>query len=701
MTVVSSAWAQPWQVTEVFGPSQNGLVETKSIDFDLDGDLDVLAISLNDGNIRLYENDGDLNFKQTIISREARGAIGLHVAHLNGDQYPDFAVVSAAAGIAGVFYNQNGEQFQLQIVANRLKAPIDVVTTDINRDGLNDLVVASFQGNSIDAYIQQNGGLFVHQQLLDGIVNPRELFVVDLNNDGWNDILAASSGDNSIWWLKSNQDETFAATKLAKDENEPLSVTACQLDGQRGLDVVYSSSGNNAVYALLQEPEPEKFERIVIGQNFARSRQVGCADINNDNLMDIALTSTGDGILRELRQVDNFEFSEITVSNVNDGIVSLELVDFDGDKRLEILTEAFFEKKPLIFLNQLDGYEPLEVFNAFPDGAYGVDVGDFNADGILDVTSVSLRDNAVRWYEKTPQGFTSHLVSDNVEGARGVVAVDLDQNGSVDLLSSGAFDDTFRWHRNDGNGNFEEIVIFDNANNAAGLTATDVNGDKVLDVVTTSTLDDTVRWFSRQGESFTEHIIDTEADGAFAVESVDIDGDQDQDLLVANFIGNSIVLYENDGAAQFTKRIISENKTKPFSIAWGDMDGDGDLDVISSASSDNAVWWHEQQANLTFTDHLISDSIDKPQGLVVQKQGRSVINIFISAGVSNAIFRAGVGENAQITVTQILENVRGAIDLAVYDNNEGQLVAASSLDDAVRLLVPPAPLDLIFRNGFD
>ncbi len=60
---------------------------------------------------------------------------------------------------------------------------------------------------------------------------------------------------------------------------------------------------------------------------------------------------------------------------------------------------------------------------------------------------------------------------------------------------------------------------------------------------------------------------------------VDLDGDGDQDLVVATIV--VIVFAENDGAARFTVRGGHRGAPYPFSLTAADYDSDGDLDIYA------------------------------------------------------------------------------------------------------------------------
>lgn len=109
--------------------------------------------------------------------------------------------------------------------------------------------------------------------------------------------------------------------------------------------------------------------------------------------------------------------------------------------------------------------------------------------------------------------------------------------------------------------------------------------------------------------SWTMHDIDTNHDGAWGLDVVDMDGDGDLDVLSCSINSDDVVWYENDGSQNFVKYIISGNFNGGKSVKGLDIDGDGDIDVVGAAqgtSYDGLINWWENDGNMGFTEHLVT-----------------------------------------------------------------------------------------------
>ena len=100
-------------------------------------------------------------------------------------------------------------------------------------------------------------------------------------------------------------------------------------------------------------------------------------------------------------------------------------------------------------------------------------------------------------------------------------------------------------------------------------------------------------------------------------QTTDMDGDGDQDLLVADIgilfpddrLVGRVVLLRNDGAALFEPLVLLDNVRRVACAEAADLDGDGDLDIAVCVFGDvqGKLVWLEQMEDFTFVEHLIDD----------------------------------------------------------------------------------------------
>ncbi|MCH8270011.1 MAG: VCBS repeat-containing protein [Planctomycetes bacterium] len=258
------------------------------------------------------------------------------------------------------------------------------------------------------------------------------------------------------------------------------------------------------------------------------------------------------------------------------------------------------------------------------EGPWFVEWADLNGDGWTDLAALAigirsklaimLNDGIGRLItqEETPPRFG--ISSFPWIGPTSVAAADLDGDGDQDLaVAISAWDEpsTVIVMFNDGEGVFDPVVphllgpVMESS--AEHVVIADLNGDGVLDLAVADATDQGGN--RREGKVW---ILLGQGAGRFAAPTPfvisgllpkhiaigDLDGDQDQDLVVwtaefrpkinTTLVGRVAVVLSNDGNGSFTESgrysLGSFTWTPTGSVALGDFDQDGDLDFVGTAT---------------------------------------------------------------------------------------------------------------------
>jgi hypothetical protein len=312
------------------------------------------------------------------------------------------------------------------------------------------------------------------------------------------------------------------------------------------------------------------------------------------------------------------------VSTAGDGVRSVFAADLDGDGDLDLVSASEVDDE-ISWYQNTDGagnFGTQKVISASAYSAASVFVADLDGDGDQDVLSASVLDDKIAWYENTDGAgnFTAQpAISTAADGAHSVFAADLDGDGDLDVLSASQGDDKIAWYENtDGAGSFGSEQTIDTAALwARSVFAGDVDGDGDQDVLVAHA--DEVTWYENTdggGNFGSERVISAAAGAATSVLAADLDGDGDLDAVSALFEADEIAWYENtDGAGNFTAQpALSTTADGATSVFAADLDGDGDLDVLSGSYVADEIAWYENTdgAGSFGSEQVISTATDGP-----------------------------------------------------------------------------------------
>ena len=273
-----------------------------AIDFDGDGDLDLLVAALGVlmpsnnrvGSVMLLENDGAQRFTTRVLAERIARVADVEAGDLDGDGDLDLAVAGFGYddGDTSWLENKGGWKFE-QHVLLRLSGAINAVVTDLNGDGRPDIVaLISQEWEEIWAFVNDGGGRFT-QQMIWGSTNAdfgsSWISVADMDRDGDPDIVY-SNGDafdyapansrpwQGVQWLENAGNLQFTFHRLA-DLPGASSPQAGDIDGDGDLDVVVVSANNDWNDPSCAEPRVAG-ERRPHAVRDARHRQL--ADASDD-----------------------------------------------------------------------------------------------------------------------------------------------------------------------------------------------------------------------------------------------------------------------------------------------------------------------------------------------------------------------------------------------------------------------------------
>jgi len=402
----------------------------------------------------LSRSDKSLPASPSLVFEDVAAEAGLDFQHFSGSPEKQYILESMSGGVAWI---------------------------DFDRDGWMDLYLVNgghweelVQGKRTvsNALYRNNGdGTFANVTDKAGVGNRRWGMGVaagDYDNDGWVDLFVCNYGPNTLY--RNNGDGTFKDVTAAAgvgDGRWAVSASFGDYDADGRLDLYVT----NTVQFDYKHPDPMECHY--------RGITVQCGPLGMVGDSDILYRNNGDGTFGDVSKKAGV--SDVTPSYGLGAIWS----DYDNDGDLDLYV-ANDQMANFLFRNQGDGtFEETGLFAgaAFSDdgtaqGSMGVDFGDYDRDGLLDIYITHFSDDYNTLFRNLGQG----RFRDMTRGAGltfsswpmvgwGTGFVDLDHDGWEDIFAANghvfpqvdgykigtSFHQRSQVFRNLGQGKFQEV----------------------------------------------------------------------------------------------------------------------------------------------------------------------------------------------------------------------------------------------------
>jgi len=283
------------------------------------------------------------------------------------------------------------------------------------------------------------------------------------------------------------------------------------------------------------------------------------------------------------------------------------------------------------------------------------------------------------------------IINPEPSTVRMIRTADFDNDNDIDIVVA-AFD-FITWYRNDGHGNFSTpIVIQEGMLQSFSLTPTDLNGDDDIDLVVSYFDDGIIAWYRNEGEgNFGElREITSGSIGIYnGVVAEDLDGDDDNDIVLGIGNGNGLYWYENTAGNGFfwDEHIIDVGISEARIQDVGDIDGDSDIDILTNGSNGGTrISWYENTDGLgTFGNQTAIDITGFYEIAVylVDIDGDNDLDT-VSPKDEFIVWRENLDGFGNFGPTQIIsDQVDGAYDVAIgdFDKDNDIDIASVSVGD--------------------
>ena len=381
-------------------------------------------------------------------------------------------------------------------------------------------------------------------------------------------------------------------------------------------------------------------------------------------------------------------FNEAPSYFVENNPVALELVDFDGDHKKDLVTANSLAGSVTVLLRRAGGH-----FAAQPSSPSGgaepvcLGVGDFDGAGLQDIAVGNYTGQSVVLLVGDGRGGVarSQVIA---QGFRPVWirVADFDGDQRPDLLVGAERSaEPVRLLRNDGHGAFSMIsaVSPDSSSpSTRDATVADWNGDGVLDYAVTVKGEMLVGVGVALGHGDGTFSLSNWTLGGRAwpveVAANDVDGDGRQDLLI--FDDKALRVERGLGDGTFRALTSEPVGYRQYGIVTGDFDGDGHADVAYQGDQTvkvglgrgDGTWKQRAFAGVNWAQDLIAGDVDGDGRIDLVSFSDSNSRVAVLRGDGSGQFFAPdaypTGAGAGIVRTADLDGT-GGLDLAFVGND--------------------------------
>jgi hypothetical protein len=585
-------------------------------DFANNGNLDIVTADTGSNTVSVLLGNGNGTFQPakpySIQDTSGKGQDPEMVAvgDIRGDGNLDIVTANSGDSTVSVLLGSGHGTFQpavtysIQDASGKGSDPQAVAVGDLN--GNLDIVTANSGDDTVSVLLGNGSGAFqqpavtysTHDSSGNG-QTPNSLVLGDFSKKGKLDIATANQGDGTVSVLLGNGNGTFQPAVTYQMPGDTGSVALGQLTPDGALDIVTADEGDSTVSVLLGRGDgtflPDGVYPVGNGP-----LSVATAPFTHDGNRDIVTANFADNTVSVLLGRGDGTFQHAPFENVGSGAVALAVGDFNQDGNLDIVTANQNDDTVSVLLGRGDGtFAPSATYSVHDAAGNGltpdaVAVGDFNADGNLDIVTANYDDNTVSVLLGRGDGSFLPAVTYAVGQNPDAVAVgDMNGDGKLDIVTANFGENTVSLLLGNGDGTFQPALTYHVGPTPDAIALGHLSRNGHLDIVTANNNHNAATGGEGRGSV---SVLLGNGDGTFQP-AVTYDVGHDPTSVAVGALGGypyiatsifddangetvSVLLGKGDGTFGNAKPYVVGNA--PTSVAVGDFNHSGLSDIVAA-----------------------------------------------------------------------------------------------------------------------
>jgi hypothetical protein len=366
---------------------------------------------------------------------------GVAVGDFNGDGIPDLAVANNDAASVSILLGNTSGGFSPAPGSPHAvgSLPISIAAGDFNGDGIADLAVTNEGANNVSILLGDGSGGFAQAPGSPVAAGNFPIFVAaeDFNGDGIADLAVANFGSNNVSILLGNGDGTFTPGSPIAVGTSPYSIAVGDLNGDGHADLAVANEASNNVSILLGNGDGTFTPGTPVAADGPVSVVAG--DFDRNGTADLAVATINNNSVSILLGNGSGGFTPGSPITVGTAPITMAVGDFNGDGIADLAVSNFGSNNVSILLGNGSGGFAAAPGSPVTVGSqpYGVAAGDFNGDGLSDLTVANSGANNVSvLLRQITQTATAMLTGVSVPGSGAAHAVNATYGGDTNFTSS-------------------------------------------------------------------------------------------------------------------------------------------------------------------------------------------------------------------------------------------------------------------------